>query len=56
MTTQEINSLRSKILKGISISYNNLLLTTQKEDGELIFSKNGKIVHIKARKLKATDI
>ena len=31
MTTQEINSLRSKILKGINISYNKLLIKTQKE-------------------------
>ena len=56
MTTQEINSLRSNILKGIGVSYNKLLKTTQKENGELVVSKNGKVVRVKARKLKATEI
>lgn len=40
MTTQEINSLRSNILKGIGMSYNKLLKITQKEDGELVVLKN----------------
>lgn len=56
MTTQEINSLRTKILKGISISYNKLLIATQKTDGELVVSKNGKVERVKARDLKATEI
>ncbi|MEI6753390.1 MAG: hypothetical protein WCK78_09490 [Paludibacter sp.] len=56
MTTQEINSLRSNILKGIGVSYNKLLKTTQKENGELVVSKNGKVVRVKARNLKPTEI
>ncbi len=56
MTTQEINSLRSNILKGLEVSFQKLLKTTQKENGELVVSKNGKVVRIKARKLKATEL
>jgi hypothetical protein len=52
MTTQEISNLRSNILKGIEISFNKLLIKTQKEDGELVVSKNGRVVRVKARKLK----
>ena len=56
MTTQEINSLRSNILKGIAISYNKLLHATQKEDGELVVSKDGKVTRVKARELKSTEL
>jgi hypothetical protein len=52
MTTQEISNLRTNILKGIEISFNKLLTKTQKEDGELVVSKNGRVVRVKARKLK----
>lgn len=55
MTTQEINILRSNILKGIEVSYNKLLISTQQKDGELVVSKNGKVVRVKARKLKTTN-
>lgn len=51
MTTQENNNLRTKILKGINISYNKLLIATQKENGELVVSKNGKVMRVKARSL-----
>jgi len=56
MTAQETNTLRTKILKGINASYNKLLIATQKEDGELIVSKNGKVVRVKARDLNTTNI
>lgn len=56
MTTQEIKSLRAKILKGIDLSYNKLLVATQKDDGELVVSKDGKVVRVKARDLKRTRI
>ena len=56
MTAQETNTLRTKILKGINASYNKLLIATQKEDGELVVSKNGKIVRVKARDLNTTEV
>lgn len=43
--------LRNKIVKGLNLSYNRLLEQQQKEDKELVFSYNGKIVKVKAREL-----
>jgi len=55
MNKEEIKDLRTKILQGIELSYNRLLSDRQKEDGDLVFSENGKIVRVKARKLKKTS-
>jgi hypothetical protein len=44
--------LRSKILRGLELTYQRLLISKRKEDGELIFSQDGKIVRIKANELK----
>jgi len=38
------------------LSYNRLLDSSQKEDGELVISKNGKVVTVKARKLKKINV
>jgi len=51
MTKDNINELRTKILKGIELSYSRLLIAKQKEDGELVISRNGKIVRVKAKDL-----
>jgi hypothetical protein len=51
MSNENIKELRDKILKGLDLTYKRLLLTKQKEDGELIFSKNGQIIKIKANKI-----
>ena len=55
MNKEEIKDLRTKILQGIELSYNRLLSDRQKEDGDLVFSENGNIVRVKARKLKKTS-
>ena len=47
MTQREI-VLREKLLKGLHISYNRLIEEKQKENGALFFSKEGKIVKVKA--------
>jgi hypothetical protein len=52
MNRENIKELREKILKGIELSYDRLLISKQKDDDELVFSRNGQIVKIKARKLK----
>lgn len=44
-------ALRSKLLVGLNLSYTRLIEQKQKEDGNLIFDKNGKIIKVKARKL-----
>ena len=54
MTKTEIKVMRTKILQGIEMSYNKLLIERQKEDGELIFSENGKVMNVKACDLKET--
>ncbi len=51
MTKESIKDMRTKILQGIDLSYSRLLLAKQKEDGELVISRNGKIIRVKARDL-----
>jgi len=51
MTEEEVFDIRTKIIKGIELSYQRLLISMLKEDGELVFSPNGKIVKIKASEL-----
>ncbi|MDD4968898.1 MAG: hypothetical protein PHT07_05670 [Paludibacter sp.] len=55
MTKVELKDMRTKILQGIEMSYNKLLSDRQKEDGDLIFSENGKVIKVKARELKKTS-
>lgn len=50
MTCDEL-SLRGKLLVGLNLSYNRLIEQKQREDGNLIFTKDGKIIQIKARNL-----
>lgn len=52
MTKEEGETLRNKIKKGLEISYQRLVEKTKKEDGSLVFSKDGKIIRVKARDLK----
>lgn len=49
-------ALRNNVLIGLNLSYNRLIETKQKEDGNLIFSKNGKIIKVKARSLGKTEL
>ncbi len=51
MTKESVKVMRTKILQGIDLSYSRLLISKQKEDGELVISRNGKIIKVKARDL-----
>jgi len=51
MTKESVMDLRSKILRGIDLAYTRLLIAKQKEDGELVISRKGQIVRVKARDL-----
>ena len=51
MNKDEVKVMRDKIIKGIDIAYERLLIEKQKDDSELVFSYNGKIVKVKARDL-----
>jgi hypothetical protein len=52
MTKEEVKEMRTKILQGIELSYNRLLSSKKKENGELVISKNGKIIEVKAKDLR----
>ena len=47
--TFDIDSLREKIFKGLQISFEKLVKEKARNDEELIFEENGKIVRIKAK-------
>lgn len=52
MNKEEVKVMRDKIIKGIDLAYDRLLIEKQKDNSELVFSHNGKIVAIKARDLE----
>lgn len=52
MNNDKIKDLHDKIIKGLDLTFINLLRSKQKEDGEFIFSENGKIIRIKANEMK----
>ena len=51
MNKEEVKVMRDKIVKGVDLAFERLLIEKQKDDSELVFSQNGKIVKIKARDL-----
>ena len=51
MNTDKVKEIRQKIIKGIDLAYDRLLTAKQKDDSELVFTRNGKIVKVKARDL-----
>jgi hypothetical protein len=52
MNKDKVKDLREKILSGLDLSFQKLVIAKEKMDGELIFSENGQIVRIKAKDLK----
>jgi len=52
MTASESDQLVNKITEGVKLSIKRLIERTKKEDGELVISRDGKVVRIKARDLK----
>ncbi|MDR0604007.1 MAG: hypothetical protein LBG80_06875 [Bacteroidales bacterium] len=52
MEEKEIFEIRTKILEGISLSFRRLVEEKKKNDEDLVFSKNGKIIKIKAREFR----
>ena len=51
MNRNKVKELRNKIIEGIDLAYDRLLTAKQKDDSELVFSRNGKILKIKAKDL-----
>lgn len=52
MSTDSVKELRENILKGIELSFEKLLTSKKKEDADFVFSKNGKIIRVKAKDIK----
>ena len=49
--TTNTDIIRDKILKGLKLSFERLVEKKSKEDGELVFSIDGHIIHVKAKDL-----
>ena len=49
MESIDTDILTKKILKGIKISFEKLVKEKARDDEELVFAENGKIVNIKAK-------
>jgi hypothetical protein len=43
--------LRDKIISGLELSFKRLVVSKSKEDKELVFLKDGKIIKVKAKDL-----
>jgi hypothetical protein len=52
MNQAEADKILDKITEGVKLSIQRLIDRTKKEDGELVISRNGKVVRVKARELK----
>lgn len=46
MNQKEIEDIRTKILEGIKLSYERLLISKNKNKAKLIISKDGKIIKV----------
>lgn len=51
MTNDKVKDLRIKIEQGINLAYKRLILKKQMEDGDVVFTRNGKIIKVKAKDL-----
>ena len=48
MNEQEVREFEENIVKGANIAFQRLVNQKKKEDGELVFSRNGHIFGVKA--------
>ncbi|MDR2496247.1 MAG: hypothetical protein LBD21_03890 [Tannerellaceae bacterium] len=51
MDEQEIRQFEESIVKGANIAFQRLVNQKKRENGELVFSRNGKIFRVKAEDL-----
>jgi hypothetical protein len=52
MSNSEADLLELKITEGVKLAIKRLIERSKKEDGELVVSRDGKIVCVKARDIK----
>lgn len=55
MSTAESDQLVDKITAGVKLAIQRLIERTKKEDGELVISRDGIVIKVKARDLKSND-
>jgi len=53
MNLVETDKLTEKITEGVTLAIQRLIKKTQKEDGELVISVNGKVTKVRARDIKS---
>lgn len=53
MNTNDSDQIIEKITEGVKLAVKRLIEKTKKEDGELVISRNGKVMKVKARDLKS---
>jgi hypothetical protein len=51
MSKEDVAELSEKIIKGLELSFDKMLIEKQKQNEELVFERNGKIVLVKAEDL-----
>ena len=51
MSKVDVEELSEKIIKGLELSFDRMLIKKQKQNEELVFERNGKIVLVKAEDL-----
>jgi len=52
MSKSEAEQLEMKITEGVKLAIKRLIERTKKEDGELVISRDGKVIRVKARDIK----
>jgi hypothetical protein len=55
MLSKKDKALETKIMKGARLAVERLIEESKKNDDYLVFSEKGKIVKVKARKLKRSS-
>lgn len=52
MSEQEVREFEANIVKGVNVAFQRLVSQKKKENGELVFSRNGYIFRVKATDLE----
>lgn len=52
MSEQEVREFEENIVKGANIAFQRLVSEKKKENGELVFSRNGHVFRVKAAELE----
>ena len=51
MNEQQVREFEENIVKGANLAFQHLVSQKKKEDGELVFSRNGHVFRVKAADL-----